>query len=75
MKKNEAGSAAVMAHRRVLVSIAGSKPTAFQAVGFKRPVPRYENRRNGGIQAKRARGLRFEVPHDVVHEISEEDIT
>src|SRR5271170_6563142 len=56
----------------VLVSIAGSKPTAFQAVSFEQPVPRLRQWRNGGIQAKRARGLRSEVPHDLVHKVSEE---
>ena len=39
-----------------LVSIARSKPTAFQAVSFEPPDPR-ENRRDGGISAKCARGL------------------
>ncbi len=56
----------------VLVSIARSKPTAFQAVSFEPPDPR-ENRRDGGISAKRARGLRLEVSHDLVHKVSEED--
>ncbi len=56
----------------ILVSIAGSKPTAFQAVSFEQPVPRLRQWRNGGIPAKRARGLRTEVPHDLVHKISEE---
>ena len=50
-----------------LVSIAGSKPTGFQPFGFEQPVPIPENGRNGGIQAKRARGVRPEVPHDLVH--------
>ena len=58
---------------KFLVSIARSKPTAFQAVSFKPPDPR-ENRRDGGIPTKRARGLRPEVPPDLVHQISEEGI-
>jgi len=56
-----------------LVSIAGSKPTAFQAVSFEPPDPR-ENRGDGGIQTKRARGLRSEVSHDLVYEVPKEGI-
>ena len=55
-----------------LVSIAGSKPTGFQPVSFEQPVPLLDNRRNGGIQAKRARGIRSEVPRNLVHQIQEE---
>src|SRR5580698_10844687 len=55
-----------------LVSIARSKPTAFQAVSFEPPDPR-ENRGDGGIQAECARGFRPEVPHDLVYEISKEN--
>ena len=39
-----------MAVRIILVSIAGSDPTAFQAVGFQQPVPRLRQWRDGGIQ-------------------------
>ena len=42
-----------------LVSIAGSKLTAFQAVSFEQPIPISDNSENGGIPAKRARGLRW----------------
>lgn len=45
-----------------LVSIARSKP-----------LNPYENKENGGVPTKRARGVRFEVPPDLVHEIPEED--
>jgi len=43
-----------------LGSIARFNPTAFQAVGFQQPVPRLRQWKDGGIQAKRARGLRPE---------------
>jgi hypothetical protein len=56
---------------RGLVSIAGSKPTAFQAVSFEPSAP-HENREDGGIQTQCARGLRPEVSHDPVHKVSEE---
>ena len=55
-----------------LVSIAGSKPTGFQPVSFEQPIPISDNSENGGIQAKRARGIRSEVSHDLVHEVSKE---
>jgi hypothetical protein len=53
-----------------LVSIARFNPTAFQAVRFQQPVPRLRQWKDGGIQAKRARGLRPEVSRDLVHEVS-----
>jgi hypothetical protein len=54
----------------VLVSIARFNPTAFQAVRFQQPVPRLRQWRDGRIQTKRARGLRFEVSRNLVHEVS-----
>src|ERR1700728_941102 len=50
-----------------LVYIARSKPTGLQPVSFEPPDSR-ENGRDDGVQAKRARGLRFEGSHDLVHE-------
>src|ERR1700728_3012601 len=57
-----------------LVSIARSKPTGFQPVSFEPPDSR-ENGRDDGVQAKRARGLRFEGSHDLVHEVPKENTT
>ena len=57
----------------ILVSIARSNPTAFQAVRFERPVRPSDNGEDGGIRTKRARGPRFEVTLDLVYEISLQD--
>ena len=43
--------------RQILAPSARSNPTAFQAVRSQPPDPR-ENRRDGGIQTKHARGVR-----------------
>ena len=56
--------------RQSLGSIARFNPTAFQAVGFQQPFHAFDNGKDGGIQAKRARGLRPEVSRDLVHEVS-----
>src|ERR1700728_3329068 len=57
-----------------LVYIARSKPTGLQPVSFEPPDSR-ENGRDDGVQAKRARGFRFEGSHDLVHEVPEEGTT
>ena len=55
-----------------LAPSARSNPTAFKAVRFQPPDP-YENGEHDGVQAQRARGIRPEVSHDLVHEVSVQD--